>query len=69
MYIIVHVHNCTCTCFLPSICLWQILQIQIYFYVVVGSGFVSTSLAYMRSSASHPVGPHGHFQLYQNSSC
>ena len=27
--------------------------------VVVGPGFVSTSPALMRSSASHPTGPHG----------
>ena len=27
--------------------------------VFVGPGFVSTSLSFMRSSASHPAGPHG----------
>ena len=27
--------------------------------VVVGPGFVWTSPAFMRSSASHPAGPHG----------
>ena len=29
------------------------------FCVVVGPGFVPTSPAFMRSSASHPAGPHG----------
>ena len=28
-------------------------------YVVVGPGFVSTLSAFMRTSASHPAGPHG----------
>ena len=46
-------------CFLMSICLWQISQIQTCLYVVVEPGLVSTSLAFMRSSASHPAGPHG----------
>ena len=46
-------------CFLSCICLWQILHIQTYLCVVVGPGFVSTSPALMRSSASHPAGPHG----------
>ena len=41
------------------ICLWQISQIRTCLRVVVGSGLVSTSPAFMRSSASHPVGPHG----------
>ena len=46
-------------CFLMCICLWQISQIQTYLCVFVGPGFVSTSPAFMRSSASHPVGLHG----------
>ena len=45
-------------CFLLCICLWQMSQIQTYLCVVVGPGFVSTSPASMKSSASHPVGPH-----------
>ena len=45
-------------CFLPCICLWQISQIQTCLCVVVWPGFVSTSPAFMRSSATHPVGPH-----------
>ena len=45
-------------CFLPCICLWQISQIQSCLCVVVGPGFVSTSLVFMRSSASHPADPH-----------
>ena len=44
-------------CFLTCICLCQISQIQTC--VFVGPGFVSTSPAFMRSSASHPAGPHG----------
>ena len=44
-------------CFLQCICLWHILQIQTC--VVVGPGFVSTSPAFMKRSASHPAGPHG----------
>ena len=44
-------------CFLPCICLWKISQIQTCLCVVVGPGFVSTSHTFMRSSASHPVGP------------
>ena len=51
-------------CFLTCICLWQILQIQTCFRVVVGSELVSTSPAFMRSIASHPAGPHG--RLAQN---
>ena len=39
-------------CFLPCICLWQISQILTCLYVVVGSGFVLTSPAFMRSSGS-----------------
>ena len=45
-------------CFLSRIRLWQISQIQSCLCVIVGPGFVSTSPAFMRSSASHPVGPH-----------
>ena len=43
-------------CFLPCICLGHISQTQTY-VCVVGSGFVSTSHAFMRSSGSHPAGP------------
>ena len=46
-------------CFIQFICLWQISQIYTCLCVVVGPGFVSTSPACMRSSASHPAGPHG----------
>ena len=46
-------------CFLPCICLWQMSQIQTCLCVVVESGFVSTSLTFMRSSASHSADPHG----------
>ena len=45
--------------FLTCICVWQISQIQTCLRVVVGSGLVSTSPAFMRSLASHPTGPHG----------
>ena len=44
-------------CFLQWICLWQISHIQTCLCVVVGPGFVSTSPAFMRSSAIHPAGP------------
>ena len=46
-------------CFLTCICLWQILQIQTRVFNVVVPGLVSTSPAFVRSSASHPAGPHG----------
>ena len=46
-------------CFLPCICLWQISQIQTCLFKVVGHGLVSTSPAFVSSSASHPAGPHG----------
>ena len=39
--------------------LWQISQLQTCLFKVVGPGLVSTSPAFVRSSASHPVGPHG----------
>ena len=45
-------------CFLTCICLWQVSQIQSCLRVFVGPGFVSTSLAFMRSITSHPAGPH-----------
>ena len=45
-------------CFLTCICLFQISQIQTRLFIVVGPGLVSTSPAFVRSSASHPVGPH-----------
>ena len=34
-------------------------QIQTCLCVVIGPGFDSTSPDFIRSSASHPVGPHG----------
>ena len=46
-------------CFLTCICLWQISQIPNCLGVVAGPGLVLTSPAFMRSSASHPAGPHG----------
>ena len=46
-------------CFLTCICLWQISQIQTCLFKVVGSGLVSTSPAFVSSSASYPSGPHG----------
>ena len=45
-------------CFLTCICLWQISQIQTCLFKVVGPGLVSTSPAFVSSSASHPAGPH-----------
>ena len=45
-------------CFLTCICLWQISQIQTFLFKVVGPGLVSTSPAFVNSSASHPAGPH-----------
>ena len=44
--------------FLTCICLWQISQIQTRLFNVVGPGLVSTSPAFVRSSASYPAGPH-----------
>ena len=44
---------------LTCICLWQISQIQTFLFKVVGPGLVSTSPAFVSSSASHPAGPHG----------
>ena len=46
------------SCFLTCICLWQISQIQTRLFKVVGPGLVSTSAAFVSSSASHPAGPH-----------
>ena len=46
-------------CFLTCICLWLISQIQTFLFKVVGPGLVSTSPAFVSSSASHPAGPHG----------
>ena len=40
-------------CFLTFICLWQISQIQTRLFKVVGPGLVSTSPAFVSSSASH----------------
>ena len=45
-------------CFLTCICLWQISHIQTRLFSVVGPGLVSTSPAFVSSSASHPAGPH-----------
>ena len=45
-------------CFLTYICLWQISQIQTCLFKVVGPGLVSTSPAFVSSSASHPAGLH-----------
>ena len=45
-------------CFLTCICLYFISQIQTRLFSVVGPGLVSTSTAFVRSSASHPAGPH-----------
>ena len=45
-------------CFMTCICLWQISQIQTCLFKVVGHGLVSTSPAFVSSSASHPAGPH-----------
>ena len=45
-------------CFRTCICLWQILQIQTCLFKVVGPGLVSTSPAFVISSASHTAGPH-----------
>ena len=45
-------------CLLTCICLWQISQIQTLLGVIVGPGLVLTSPAFIRSSASHPKGPH-----------
>ena len=42
-------------CFLTCICLWQISQIQTFLFKVVGPGMVSTSPAFVSSSASHPA--------------
>ena len=46
-------------CFLTCICLLQISQIQTRLFDVVGTGLVSTSPVFLRSSANHPVGQHG----------
>ena len=45
-------------CFLTCICLWQISQIPTFLFKVVGPGLVSTSPAFVSSSASYPAGPH-----------
>ena len=46
-------------CFLTCICLLQVLQIHTRLCDVVGSGFVSTSPAFMRSRAKYSAGLHG----------
>ena len=46
-------------CFRTCICLWQISQMQTRLFKVVGPGLVSTSPAFVSSSASNPAGPHG----------
>ena len=48
-------------CLLTCICMWQISQIQTFLCVVVRLGLISTSTAFMRSSASLPAGPNGWF--------
>ena len=53
--------------FLTCICLWHISQIQTFLFKVVGPGWVSTSPAFVRSSASHPTGPHGRHAKNGNS--
>ena len=53
------VFNLMDICFLTCIYLQEILQIQNLLLVVVGPGLVSTSPAFVSSSASHPAGPHG----------
>ena len=45
-------------CFLTCICLWQISQIQTCLFKVVRPELVSTSPAFVNSSASHLAGPH-----------
>ena len=52
--ILLHLIN---ICFLPYIYIWQVSQIQTC--LRVGPRLVSTSPTFMRSSASHPAGPHG----------
>ena len=49
---------------LPIVYLFM-ADIETCLCVADGPGFVSTSPAFMRSSASHPAGPHG--RLAQNS--
>ena len=46
-------------CFVTCNCLWQISQIQTRLFNVVGPGLISTSPAFVSSSASHPAGLHG----------
>ena len=48
-------------CFQTYICLWQISQIQTRLFNVVGPGLISTSLAFVSSSASHPLLEAGRF--------
>ena len=51
------------------ICLWQISQIQTGLFKVVGPGLISTSPAYVSSSASHLAGPydrHAHAETTVN---
>ena len=45
-------------CFLTCICLLQISHIQTRLFNVIGPGLVSTSPVFVKSSASHPAGPH-----------
>ena len=46
-------------CYLTCICLWKISKIQACLFKVVRPGLVSTSPAFVISSASHPAGLHG----------
>ena len=45
------------SCFLTCICLWQISQIQTCLFKVVGPGLISTSPAFVSSSASGSAWP------------
>ena len=57
-YNILDIQHLMDICFLTCICLWQISQIQTFLFKIVGPGLVSTSPAFVSSSASHPAGPY-----------
>ena len=46
-------------------CAWNV-GVVVYPDFVVGPGFVSTSPAFVRSSASYPAGPHGQLAAQKN---
>ena len=46
-------------CFIPCICLWQIPQIQIVCVWLSDLHLSRHHPQFMKSSASHPAGPHG----------